>query len=260
MKPKSVYWGHHTWQELHEIAKSGAVVVAPFGASEQHGPMLPVDTDIHIADKWAADGAKEASERFGIPTLVLPTVPFGLSAHHMRFAGTIAVDPETYVSLVAQVLSCVVKHGFRRIAVVSGHGGNDPGIALGIKKVINRDQEQVRIAFFEDHRDPEFQRLSARIFEDEPDQGQMAFHADRWETSETLADRPHLVVREGMVKPDLIHTSRPDWAFMTHQVSPTGASGDPSLARADLGEKLWPAWSEAVALFIKRLWEADLPE
>ena len=259
MQPKSIYWGHHTWEELRAIAKAGAVVVAPFGSMEQHGPMLPVDTDIHIADRWAADGAEYAKSRFGIPVLVLPTMPYGLSEHHKRFEGTIYVPPEHYVSLVAQVLTCVSDHGFRRIAVVSGHGGNDPGIDLGIKKVVNQSTTPLRIAFFQDHRDPDFMRLSEPIFRDEPSQGQMAFHADRWETSETLADRPHLVRPDRMVRPKLSVAGRPEWAFMTHQVTESGASGDPSLARADLGEKLWPAWAEAVGLFIKRLWEVELP-
>lgn len=262
MKPKSLFWGEHTWEELTEIAESGAVVVVPFGAFEQHGPMLPVDTDTNIARRWSEDGGRMASDEFGVPVLLLPPFPFGISGHHRRFAGTIWIDPEPYIALVTQVLSCVMHHGFRRIAVLSGHGGNDPGISLAIKNAVTQAENQrpVRIACFEDHRDPVFAKLSHEIWASEPSQGQFAFHADRWETSETLADRPHLVRRDRMVKAELISIEKPEWGYMTHHITKTGASGDPSLARADLGERVWAAWAEAMALFIKRLWETPLPE
>ena len=101
MKPKSVLWGDHPWTEIAQIAKAGAVVVAPFGSTEQHGPMLPVETDVRIAEKLAAEAAAIATEKHGVPALVLPTMPFGLAGHHMRFAGTVTLDPETYVKAVA---------------------------------------------------------------------------------------------------------------------------------------------------------------
>jgi len=49
-----------------------------------------------------------------------------------------------------------------------------------------------RIGIFQNKWDAEFIRLIAGVFDDEPDQGQVAFHVDRWETCKTLADRPHL--------------------------------------------------------------------
>jgi len=222
--------------------------------------MLPVDTDSNMADKWAEDGARKAAEELGVPVLVLPTMPYGISGHHQRFAGTIWFEPEAYIGLVTQILTCVVGHGFRRIAILSGHGGNDPGIELAIKNVVIAAERPVRIGFFQDHRDPVFAKLSKAIWADEPSQGQFSFHADRWETSETLADRPHLVRRDRMVKAQLISTEKPEWGYMTHHITKTGASGDPSLARADLGEKVWQAWAEAMAQFIKRLADTPVPE
>ncbi len=63
-----------------------------------------------------------------------------------------------------------------------------------------------------------------------------------------------------MVKAQLISREKPEWVYLTQHITKTGASGDPSLARADLGERLWSAWAEAVGLFIKRLWDTPLPE
>ena len=259
MKPKSVHWADHTWEELQQVAEAGAVVVVPFGSTEQHGPMLPVNMDIRIARKAATDGATVAAEQHGVPTLVLPTVPFGLALHHMEFAGTISFQPETYVTLVAEILGCVIQHGFRKIAVTSGHGGNVPGLQLAIKKTVHQAGQPVRIALFQGHRDTEFSRLRREIWQGQPSEGQPSIHASRSETSETLADRPDLVRRDRMVKPKLEVDKVPEWSWQTHELSETGAFGDPSMATPELGEKLWASWAQGIGLFIKRLWDAELP-
>ncbi|MGQ9732130.1 MAG: creatininase family protein [Candidatus Zipacnadales bacterium] len=158
-------WGECTWEEVKAAAEVGAVVVAPFGSTEQHGPMLPLDTDIHIAERVALEGAREAAERHGVHVLVLPTMPFGLATHHMAFAGTITLAPETYVAVIADVLRCVVTHGFRRIAVISGHGGNRPALELAIKRVVweHTSTESLRSALFRDQQDPEVARRSLEL-------------------------------------------------------------------------------------------------
>lgn len=255
-----VKWGECTWEEVREAAKQGALAVAPFGSVEQHGPMLPLDTDVHIAERWAFDGARIASERYGVRALVMPTMPYGLAPHHMRFAGTVTLTPETYVAVASDVLRCVVQHGFRRIAVVSGHGGNRAGLELAITKVVSdlAGQSTVRIALFRGHEDPEFAGLSAEVMRGEPSEGQPGIHASRWETSETLADRPELVRQDKMRKPVLKRPTVPEWEWNTHELTETGAFGDPSLAHAELGSRLWALAAESVALFLRRLAEEPL--
>lgn len=256
----SLLWGEHTWEQVREAAQEGALVVAPFGSVEQHGPMLPVDTDVRIAEKLALGGAQEALERFGVRALVLPVQPFGLALHHMGFAGTISLQPETYVALIADVLRGVVRHGFAKIAVLTGHGGNTPALDLAMEKIVAEfaGERTLRIAFFQGHRDPTFTALSREIWKDEPTEGQPGIHASRWETSELLADRPHLVPREKMVRATHLRPDLPEWVWRTEELTPTGAFGDPSQARADLGEKCWAAWSAAVAAFLKRLADETL--
>ena len=101
----NVNWGQHTWEEIRDYAREGALAVAAFGSTEQHGPMLPLDTDIHIAERVAVSGAKRAWDSFEIPALVLPVMPVGLASHHMRFAGTLTFQPETYITVVSEVLA-----------------------------------------------------------------------------------------------------------------------------------------------------------
>lgn len=253
-------WGECTWEELQEAAEQGALAVAPFGSTEQHGPMLPLDTDIHIAEKVALDGAALAAERHGVRAVVMPTMPYGLAPHHMRFAGTVTLAAETYIAVIADVLRSAVRHGFRRIAVISGHGGNVPALQLGITQVVTEhaDRLALRIALFRGHQDPEFAKRSGEIMKDEPTRSQPGIHAGRWETSETLCDRPHLVRRDRIEKPPMHVQAVPEWKWLTPELTPTGATGDPTLARADLGEKIWTCWAESVALFLKRLADAPL--
>lgn len=254
----NVLWAEHRWEAIKHYAEQGALVVAPFGSTEQHGPMLPLDTDIHIAERKARSGAELAWERYRIPVLVLPTMPVGLAPHHMHFAGTLTFEPETYVSLAAEILTCVVQHGFRKIAVFSGHGGNFPGLKLAIGKVVYqfREKMSLRIALME--ADPLFKKLMTQIRQEMPDEGQPGIHASIAETSETLNDRPHLVRRERMVRPTMKRTTVPEWRWQTHELTETGAFGDPSLAQPEFGEKIWNAWAESAAQFIKRLWEDPL--
>jgi creatinine amidohydrolase len=262
MRPKSIRWGDHTWEELAQIAQSGAVVVAPFGSTEQHGPMLPVDTDIHIATRRAADGAELATQRDGIPVLVLPTMPYGLATHHMSFAGTISLQPRTYLAVVAEILSSVIAHGFHKIAVLTGHGGNTPGLQLGLTETVHTGslpEQRVYVALFQPHRDPEYAVCLRASHAGEPSEPQPALHAARAETSQTLADRPHLVRRDRMVTPTLNMAEQPEWTFALDEISATGATGDPSLARAEIGERRWKCHAEAVARFIRRVWEFDMP-
>lgn len=256
----SQLWGENTWEDIRDAAARGDLVVAPFGSVEQHGPMLPVDTDVRIAENLAAGGARRAEELFGLRALVLPTMPFGLALHHMNFAGTISLQPETYVAVIADVLRCVVRHGFRKIAVITGHGGNEPALKLAIEKIVHEFAHPLRVAIFRGHQDRVFMELSREIWRGEPSEGQPGIHASRWETSETLADRPHLVKRERMIRPTHSRPDIPEWEWRTEEITATGAFGDPSQARAELGEMCWAAWSDAVAHFLKRLAEETLPD
>ena len=58
------------------------------------------------------------------PTAVTPTIPFGMSEHHMSLNGTITLDHATMYAVIRCVVTSAVRHGFKRIFVLNGHGGN----------------------------------------------------------------------------------------------------------------------------------------
>jgi len=168
------------------------------------------------------------------------------------------------VAVIAEVLRCVARHGFRRIAVLTGHGGNRPAIELAMAEIARERADgpdgSIRIALFRDHGDEVFSRRSREALAGEKPEGRPGIHAARWETAETLADRPELVRRDRIDadRPPEMPVGVPEWTWLTHEIAPTGATGDPSVATAEFGCKAWAAWAEAFASFLKRLAEAPL--
>lgn len=118
--------------DLQRIASSEAVsdiLVLPAGSTEQHGPHLPLGTDALIAEGIA----KLVGKRLGAD--VAPAIPYGLSEHHMEFRGTITVTPQSYVRFVGDALDAIARHGYKRIVIVNGHGGNIGGLATAVQEL-----------------------------------------------------------------------------------------------------------------------------
>ena len=64
-----------TWEEMNEAIAMQKVVILPTGTIEQHGPHLPLDVDVFLAESVSLEAGRRASDR----VLVLPPVPFGLN-------------------------------------------------------------------------------------------------------------------------------------------------------------------------------------
>ena len=126
--------------------------------------------------------------------MVLPSPWYGLSAHHMHFPGTITLTAETMMAMVADIVASVVHHGFRRVVVVNGHGGNAGVIDVLASTLGHRFYGTARIAcltYFTLARDA---IMAAR----ESKHGGMG-HACEFETSLMLHLHPDLVHQERAV-------------------------------------------------------------
>jgi creatinine amidohydrolase len=120
---------HYEWRklradQLREQSRTDAIVILPVAAIEQHGPHLPVEVDSMLGETVAARTAAKLQVA-GEEVLVLPVLWTGLSEHHMSFGGTITLDNATFAAVVAGVVKSVVRQGFRRIALLNAHGGNE---------------------------------------------------------------------------------------------------------------------------------------
>lgn len=117
----SVYYSDYTTYELAElIDKEPPLVIVPVGATEQHGPHLPLNTDTDIGMQLAVRMAQASP----VKTLVLPSVWSGFSPHHMDFSGTITLRQSTLFHVVIDIVECLIRHGITNIMLLNSHGGN----------------------------------------------------------------------------------------------------------------------------------------
>ncbi|MCC7359286.1 MAG: creatininase family protein [Anaerolineales bacterium] len=105
--------------EVAQAAKDAqGIVIIPVGAVEVHGPHLPVGTD--TAETYAI--ALRAGEAAGVPTT--PPIWFGNSRMFLDFPGTLSVRPEVLKEFIKDVALSLIRHGFDKVIVLDGHGGN----------------------------------------------------------------------------------------------------------------------------------------
>ncbi len=107
-----------TWQEVEDYLRGSAGIVVPIGSVEQHGPNGLIGTD-HLCAEVVARGVGDATG-----AAVAPTLAYGMSQHHLGFAGSVTLRPSTLMLVVRDVVQSLAVHGFRRFFFINGHGGN----------------------------------------------------------------------------------------------------------------------------------------
>jgi creatinine amidohydrolase len=125
-------WNEATREELREVLP-GSVVVLPTGATEQHGPHLATGHDTFLVAHVARAAATRAGESADI--VLAPALPFGSSAHHFPFGGTLSLATETYYRVVRDLVESILTDGARRVVVLNGHGGNHELNQLAVRDV-----------------------------------------------------------------------------------------------------------------------------
>lgn len=106
-----------TWMQVERYLQTDDRCVLPLGSTEQHA-YLSLAVDAILAERMASDAAAEV----GVP--VFPVLAYGVTPYFMGFPGTVTLTPETHAAVVRDVLDSLRAHGFRRILIVNGHGGN----------------------------------------------------------------------------------------------------------------------------------------
>lgn len=230
----------HTTTTAAEAFSAASVAVVPTGSIEQHGPALPLGTDL-----YAATGvAEHVAEREDV--VLAPPIPVGVSSHHRQFHGTLSVTPETFEDYAHDVVASLAEHGVRKAVFVNGHGGNTDALTRAARRLRERE-----VAFATPWNWwSNLEGLETELFDVEG-----IGHADELETSLLM----HLTeyVREDALA-DAEAGAADAWGesvhgapvgFDTVDFSESGAVGTPTAGSADAGAELFEkATSELDAL------------
>jgi len=168
----------------------------------------------------------------------------------MDFPGTITLSPHVLEQLAYEVVSSLIKHGFRKIVFENGHGGNTPSLESATQRI--KADTNVFVAVDTVSLIPDF---IEKFIETSYDA-----HAGEFETSTTLANREEFVVKERIKKPEIklpkskytkigLRETGPkvSWGFRTKEISETGVIGDPTKASKEKGETAWKLAIERLA-------------
>ncbi|KAF0847221.1 mycofactocin biosynthesis peptidyl-dipeptidase MftE [Nocardia caishijiensis] len=212
-----------------------SILLVPLGAIEQHGPHLPLSTDLDIA---AALCARTAAARDDV--LVAPAVPYGASGEHAGFAGTLSIGQAALELLVVELCRSATA-SFARIVLVNAHGGNVEALRRAVT-LLRSESRDVRLFC--------------------PAYGGDA-HAGHTETSLQLALAPERVRTEaaepGDTRPlaEVLPLLR---AGGVAAVSRNGILGDPTGADAATGAELLSAATAALLHDLRHWWPGDNEE
>jgi creatinine amidohydrolase len=223
------------------IAGGLDTVIIPVGSTEQHGPHLPMGTDsLHTVAVL-----ERVAGRLG--ALVAPLMPVGRADHHMAFPGSMTVRHETLHAVIRDWCDSLFRHGFRRVLIYSGHGGNATPLARIIADLSaeNPDREIIGCTDWQVYDDALFPVAAAEGVGIEA----AGWHAGELEASMILALAPDQVLM-GWAAPGFL--GRLDdvrdvlMAEGLQAVSLSGVLGDPRSATRAHGEKYLAALTDAV--------------
>jgi len=179
--------------EVAEILPKVEIAVVPVGSCEQHGPNTTYTTDTARAYAFC----KMLGEHYGEKLLICPPVTYGISTHHMAFAGTVTLRPETYIEVLKDIAVALHKHGIPRILFVNGHGGNSSALNVAINSLkysfgIDAYYTGMGFGLFDEAVTPEMGWTDKRG------------HASESETSQCLALCPEVVRKDNLQKGDVV--------------------------------------------------------
>jgi creatinine amidohydrolase len=128
----SRYWSDWTSQAFSRLDRSRLIAVLPVGATEQHGPHLPMSTDTATIDGMVQAAIRHLPDQ--LPALFLPTVAYGKSNEHSRYPGTLTVSAATLIALWTEIGACVAAAGVRKLVLFNSHGGQ-----MSVMDIVARD-------------------------------------------------------------------------------------------------------------------------
>jgi creatinine amidohydrolase len=249
----SVIWKELTAEDLRAKAAANAVVVLPVASMEQHGPHLPVGVDTILCEGVCKLGAEMAAT--DVPVVVAPTLWCGMAEHHMAFGGTFTFDIPTYRAVLLAFLRSLERHGFARVFIINGHGGNIAALNSFLPDFARETRLNIRAATYFELAQSDL----APLLEDQ----KTVHHACEVETSLMLVLAPDTVKLDrlseafGGIAGSPHAQSVPARFRSFKEFTPCGVNGDARRASREKGKKLVAILAEGVASALRNqaIWD-----
>jgi creatinine amidohydrolase len=233
-------WTEIHWPDFAASAPARWIAVLPLAATEQHGPHLPLGTDVMIAEAYLAHVHKLLPD--AAPVTFLPVQPVGISTEHLDYPGTLTLPTETALQNWMALGESVVRAGIKKLVMVTSHGGNSAAMSLVAQDLRAKHGMLVVTTGWSRFGVPD------GLF---PEQElRHGIHGGAVETSIMLARYPHAVrkdkiadFRSSSVAMEKDHhwlsAHRPaPFAWQAQDLHPSGAVGDATQASAAKGQRL----------------------
>ena len=125
-----------TWPDVQELLKQTKTILVSTGSIEQHGPHLPLYSDVVAPLEVSILVAMQ------LGCVVAPPLRPGVSAHHMPFPGTITLQAQTFIAVVKDYARSLTSHGFDPVIFINGHGGNTAALSIATAESRNESLQR----------------------------------------------------------------------------------------------------------------------
>jgi creatinine amidohydrolase len=233
----SRWWSDYTSKALAQLPRDGLIAVLPVGATEQHGPHMPIGTDHYTIDGVVAAALPLLGD--DLPVLFLPTLPYGKSNEHSLYPGTVTLSAATLMQLWMEIGASVARAGVRKFVLFNAHGGQMNAMDIVVRDLRERHGLMAVSAHWYTL------GLPPGMFGDH--ELRHGIHAGDLETSVMLALKPAVVkmgeaklftsLTERMAEENrfLSITTSGKLGWQSQDLNPEGACGDASAASAEKG-------------------------
>ncbi len=257
-------WAELTTTDFADGALSDAVAILPVAAIEQHGPHLPLATDV-IINQGVIDAACAMSslQAAGLQAVVLPMQAIGTSHEHLAFSGTLSFDAGALIAQWTRIGEGVHRAGLRKLLIFNSHGGQ-----AGLPEIVATDL-RARLGMIVAWASPgAFGAPEGSI---DPAEAAHGLHGGLKETAMMLHLRPDLVRLDALavfpshgerMEADFMHlraTGRTGYGWQTQDLNPAGVVGNAAAATAELGASFTAHAARGLTEMIADMARFELP-
>jgi creatinine amidohydrolase len=255
------FWADLKTTDFAQLDAARTVAVLPLGATEQHGPHLPLDVDRAIVDGIVAAALPQVPA--SCPVVVLPTQAIGYSPEHTAFDGTLSLPYDAAIAAWLAIGEGVVRAGLRKLLLFNAHGGQVSLMDIAARELRARGLITSHCNWWNL---PLGDKVTGLFSAEEH---RFGVHAGQIETSLMLALRPDAVdMQQAGHFASASQERARHYAILGNGVSaklgwqmqdynPQGAAGDARAATAEKGRALLQAAAAQLAALLQEI--SDLP-